>query len=149
MRDVRSGIDVERATAAEPTYEITVHSRQTTLGEFDPRPTRQGCVSSHVWDQRGGVQEGRPERYPVTPLFGPNVAQVAHEGATSDAIREVVSDFPNDSGTRWKGSSVTSFPALATTRAMMRQSESVVERLLVADGLKGVHGDQQAATPQC
>lgn len=105
VRDVRSGITVERATAAEPVYEIVVHSRPTTLGEFDPRPTRQG-VSARPWAVRRvfphtfGIRDEvfrrvGPERYPITPLFGPNVAQVAHEGGTSDAIREVVGEvFP-------------------------------------------------------
>jgi hypothetical protein len=105
VRDVRSGISTERATAAEPVYEITVHSRQTTLGEFDPRPTRQG-VSTRPWAVRRvfphtfGIRDEvfrrvGPERYPITPLFGPNVAQLAHEGATTDVIRETVAEvFP-------------------------------------------------------
>ena len=105
VRDVRSGITVERATAAEPVYEITVHSRQTTLGEFDPRPTRQG-VSARPWavrrvfpstfDVRGEVyRRVGPERYPITPLFGPNIAEQAREGGTTDVIRETVAEvFP-------------------------------------------------------
>ncbi len=35
----------------DPVYELTAPSRQTTLGEFRPWPTRQG-VSARPWGQR-------------------------------------------------------------------------------------------------
>ncbi len=81
-------------------YSITVPSRQTTLGEFDPHQTRKG-ISARPWSHRRvfeGTFEVRdevyhrvgPARYPITPLFGPDVAKEAARGETERVIRDTV-----------------------------------------------------------
>jgi hypothetical protein len=98
VHDVRSDFEVERATPEDPVYTITIKSWQTTLGQYQPRPTRYG-ISVRPWaqrrifpssfDVRGEVYHrvGR-ERYPIVPLYGPNVAVEAYRGATTPVIEE-------------------------------------------------------------
>lgn len=51
VRVVKDAFDIERATAGDASYTITVPSIQTTLADFAPHQTRQG-VSAAPWDVR-------------------------------------------------------------------------------------------------
>jgi hypothetical protein len=102
VRDVRSDFEIVHASPDNLEYAIVVPSRQTTLGEFAPHPTKQG-VSARPWAHRrvfGHAFLARdevyhrigPERYPIEPLFGPNVAVEAARGATEQTIRDTVAE---------------------------------------------------------
>ncbi|MGE5158652.1 MAG: hypothetical protein ACM3OF_10960 [Gemmatimonas sp.] len=51
VRDIRAGLEVERAWGGNLEYTMVVPSRQTTLGEFQPRPTKKG-ISARPWGTR-------------------------------------------------------------------------------------------------
>ena len=98
VRDIRSDFEVSKASPDDLEYTITVPSRQTTLGEFAPHPTRKG-VSARPWGERRvfpGSFEVRDEvyhrlgkeRYPIAPLYGPDIAREAARGETTDVIVE-------------------------------------------------------------
>ena len=102
VRDIRSDFEIEKASPDNLECTVTVPSRQTTLGEFDPRETKKG-VSARPWGERRvfpGSFEVRDqvyhrlgkERYPIAPLYGPNVAKEAARGATPDVIQETVAE---------------------------------------------------------
>lgn len=92
VREVREHIDVERSTRESFEYLITLGRYQTTAGMFDPRETKLG-VSARPWGTRRvfpGTFMVRDEvfhrigkaRYPIEPIFGPDLAKQAAEGET-------------------------------------------------------------------
>lgn len=96
VRDIREDVEVEKAWGGDLEYTITVPSRQTTLGEFSPHPTRAG-VSARPWgtrrvfpgmfDVRDEVyQSVGKERLPIKPLYGPDPAREAERSSELERV---------------------------------------------------------------